>query len=159
MQDTQWGFDHGTWAVLIKVFPDADIPVVQLSIDGRRAPDFHFETGRRLRALRDENVLIFASGNIVHNLRTVVRQGPSEPFPWATRFDNLVRDKVLTRDWPPLGDYLNLPDATLAAPTPDHYLPLLYAAGASDADDSIGFPVEGIDRGSMSMRSIVFGLD
>lgn len=156
--DESWGFDHGTWSVLIKLFPQADVPVVQLSLDFRQAPQFHFELGKRLKALRDENVLIVASGNIVHNLGLVVRQGESAPFDWATRFDETVRDRVLRRDWQSLINYEQLPDAALAAPTPDHYLPLLYAAGASSEADEITFPIEGIDRGSMSMRSIAFGL-
>lgn len=156
--DEGWGLDHGTWSVLTKLFPKADIPVVQLSIDFRRAPDFHFDLGARLRKLRDEKVLIVASGNIVHNLRLVVRDGVSAPFPWATRFDEIIKEKISGRNWASLIDYQRLPDAALAAPTPDHYLPLLYAAGASDENDAITFPIEGIDRGTMSMRSVAFGL-
>lgn len=155
--DFDWGLDHGTWSVLLKAYPNADIPVVQLSIDGLQPPQFHFELGRRLVPLRHEGVLIVATGNIVHNLDFSIRSGPEIPYPWAERFDAAVRDKLLTRDWQSLIDYDRLsPDWELAVPTPDHYLPLLYAIGASDPSDAISFPLEGVARGSMSMRSIIF---
>jgi 4,5-DOPA dioxygenase extradiol len=156
--DHKWGFDHGSWLFLTRAFPAANIPVVQLSLDLQASSRHHFELGRRLRPLRQEDVLIVASGNIVHNLELAIRRGPALPYNWATRFDELVREKLLERDWASLIDYPSLsPDAALAAPTPDHYLPLLYALGAASVDESVTFPVAGIDRGSMSMRSILFG--
>jgi 4,5-DOPA dioxygenase extradiol len=158
LDDSVWGLDHGTWAVLAKMFPRADIPVVQLSIDADLTGQDHYELGRLLAPLRDEDVQIICSGNIVHNLRHIVRQGEGVPYPWATRFDEAVREHLERRDWEPLLDYLALDEsAALASPTPDHYLPLLYALGAADPAEPLSFPVEGIDRGSMSMRSVLFG--
>lgn len=158
VEDQSWGLDHGTWSVLLKLFPAADIPVVQLSIDGTQPPAFHFELGRRLRPLRDEDVLILGTGNIVHNLERAIRTPDAPPYPWAVAFDALVRQKLESRAWQSLVDYGSLGvEASLSIPTPDHYLPLVYAMGAADPQEPVGFPVEGIDMGSMSMRSVVFG--
>jgi len=158
VKDYSWGLDHGTWSVLSKAYPAADVPVVQLSIDGTREPEFHYDLGRHLKRLRREGVLIMGSGNIVHNLGLTVRTGKAEPYAWAVRFDALVRTKLIDRDFEALVNYPSLsPDADLAVPTPDHYLPLLYTLGAVEADEPIVFPVEEIDRGSMSMRTIMFG--
>ncbi len=157
-QDLQWGFDHGAWAVLTKAFPAADIPVIQLSVNASKAADFHFLLGRRLAPLRHQGVLIIGSGNIVHNLSLTIRSGAAQPYAWAERFDVQVRDKLLARDWEALIDYAALDtEAALAVPTPDHYLPLLYVLGAASPDEPLSFPVEGIDRGSMSMRTVAFG--
>lgn len=154
----EWGLDHGTWAVLCHVYPDADVPVVQLSIDETQPPQFHYEIGERLRPLRDENVLIVASGNVIHNLHTYAwGRHPAEPFDWALRFEGKVRELLMARTFEPLIDYENMGrDAQLSAPTPDHYLPLLYAMGASDDRDTVSFPVEGIDGGSVSMLSVMW---
>ena len=157
--DESWGLDHGTWAVLSHVFPDASIPVVQLSIDETEAPPFHYDLGTQLRALRDDGVLIAASGNLIHNLHAYAwGRHPAEPFDWALRFEARARELLESRDFAPLIDYENMGrDAQLAAPTPDHYLPLLYAMGASDESDRVTFPVEGIDGGSVSMLTVMFG--
>jgi 4,5-DOPA dioxygenase extradiol len=156
--DHDWGFDHGTWSVLLRMFPTADISTVQLSLDGTSACKQHRALGRMLRPLREEGVLIMCSGNIVHNLERSVRHGVAQSFDWAERFDSSVRDKLVSREWDALEDYAVLsPDAELAVPTPEHYLPLLYALGAAEPMESISFPVEEIDRGSMSMRTIVWG--
>ncbi len=156
--DEQWGLDHGTWSVLLKAYPTADIPVVQLSIDGTESTRFHFDLGRRLKPLRDEGVLLMASGNIVHNLNLCIRSEPEIPYPWAERFDATVRDKLLSRNWDDLIEYQTIgQDWTYAVPTPDHYLPLLYVLGAADELEPLSFPVEGIVNGSMSMRSVLFG--
>jgi 4,5-DOPA dioxygenase extradiol len=157
--DTQWGLDHGTWSVLTHVFPDAEVPVVQLSIDETQPPLFHYELGKRLAPLRDEGVLIIASGNIVHNLHTFAwGRHPVEAFQWATNFEARVRELLLERRHEPLIDYESLGrDALLSVPTPDHYLPLLYVLGATIPGDTIAFPVEGVDGGSISMLSIEFG--
>jgi 4,5-DOPA dioxygenase extradiol len=158
VKDYEWGFDHGTWSVLSKAYPAADVPVIQLSLDGTRGPKFHYELGKHLKHLRREGVLIMGSGNIVHNLELTIRTGKAQPYAWAERFDALVRAKLLDRDFEALVDYQSLsPDVDLAVPTPDHYLPLLYTLGVAEPDDPIAFPVEEIDRGSMSMRTIVFG--
>lgn len=157
--DTQWGLDHGTWSVLVHVYPDADIPVVQLSIDETQPASFHYELGQRLAPLRDEGVLVIGSGNLVHNLHTYAwgKHDP-EPFDWAVRFEQLARDQIRKRDHRPLIDYETLGrDAQLSAPTPDHYLPLLYILGMQQEDDAVSFPVEGIDGGSISMLTVQIG--
>jgi 4,5-DOPA dioxygenase extradiol len=159
LADESWGLDHGTWSVLCHVFPGADVPVVQLSIDETRAPQFHYEIGQRLRPLRDEGILVIGSGDIVHNLHTYAwGRHPAEPYDWAARFEATARSLVSARDHRPLIDYGSLgKDAQLSVPTPEHYLPLLYVLGASDADDPIAFPVEGMDGGSVSMLAIQLG--
>ena len=154
--DDRWGFDHGAWSVLMHVFPQADVPVVQLSIDETQPPQFHYELGKRLAPLRDEGVLIIGSGNVVHNLHAFAwGRHPVEPFDWAQRFETRVRELLLQRDDAPLVDYESLGrDALLSVPTPDHYLPLLYVLGARRESDTITFPVEGLDGGSISMLAI-----
>lgn len=154
--DNRWGLDHGTWSVLMHAFPEADVPVVQLSIDETQPPQFHYELGKRLAQLREEDVLIVGSGNVVHNLHAFAwGRHPVEPFDWAQRFEETVRGHVMARDFEPLVDYEMLGrDALLSAPTPDHYLPLLYVLGASTAGDAPSFPVEGLDGGSVSMLAV-----
>jgi 4,5-DOPA dioxygenase extradiol len=155
-----WGLDHGTWTVLVHLLPSADVPVVQLSIDGRLAPAQHLEIGRALSPLRDEGVLILGSGNIVHNLRHALgglrANNPATPE-WAREFDARVTRALSDRDSYALTQALDTDAGRLSQPTPDHYLPLLYVAGASTAEDPVGFPVEGFDLGSLSMRAVRFG--
>lgn len=154
--DDSWGFDHGTWSVLAHVFPEADVPVVQLSIDETKPPQFHYDLAKRLAPLREEGVLVIGSGNIVHNLHAYAwGRHPAGAFDWAARFDARVRELVLAGDDMPLVEYEALGrDALLSAPTPDHYLPLVYVLGVRRPDDTVTFPVEGIDGGSISMLSI-----
>ena len=154
--DDSWGFDHGTWSVLCHVFPEADVPVVQLSIDETKPPRFHYDLAKRLAPLREEGVLILGSGNIVHNLHAYAwGRHPAGAFDWAARFDARVRELVLAGDDMPLVEYEALGrDALLSAPTPDHYLPLVYVLGVRRPEDTVTFPVEGIDGGSISMLSI-----
>ena len=157
--DESWGLDHGTWSVLKHVFPHADVPVVQLSIDETEPPRFHYEMGKRLAPLRDEGVLIIGSGNIVHNLHTYAwgRQGV-EPFDWAVRFEQQAREFMLNGDDAPLIDYERLGrDAMLSIPTPEHYLPLLYVIGVRGEGEQVSFPVEGVDGGSVSMLAAQIG--
>ncbi|HEY9180374.1 MAG TPA: 4,5-DOPA dioxygenase extradiol [Candidatus Baltobacteraceae bacterium] len=151
-----WGLDHGTWSVLTHVVPDADIPVVQLSIDETKPPQFHYELAQRLAPLRDEGVLVIGSGNIVHNLHAYAwGRHPAQPFDWALRFEERVRELILDANHAPLVDYESLGrDALLSAPTPDHYLPLVYTLGLRRDGDQITFPVEGIDGGSISMLAV-----
>jgi len=158
-EDHQWGLDHGTWSVLCHVFPNADVPVVQLSIDETQPPKFHYDLGTRLAPLREEGILIMGSGNLVHNLHTYAwGRHPAEPFDWAVRFEKQARDMLLAGNDEPLIDYESLGrDAILSAPTPDHYLPLLYVMGARSKDDAVAFPVEGIDGGSVSMLTVQLG--
>lgn len=157
--DESWGIDHGTWSVLTHVFPDADIPVVQLSVDHRQPPIFHYELGKRLRSLREEGILIIGSGNLVHNLRSYawgIQDAP--PFDWALRFEKQVRELLLKGDDARVVAYDRLgPDAMLSVPTPDHYLPLLYVLGLRKDNEPIVFPVEGIDGGSISMFAVRIG--
>ena len=157
--DEAWGLDHGTWSVLKHVYPAADIPIVQLSIDESRPASFHFEIGRKLAALRGEGVLIVGSGNIVHNLHAYAwgRHEP-EPYGWAVRFEAEARGLLASGDHDPLVAYEKLGrDAMLSIPTPDHYLPLLYVIGTRQGGDPISFPVEGVDGGSISMLSVRVG--
>jgi len=157
--DHSWGLDHGTWSVLCHVYPEADVPVVQLSIDETQPPSFHFDLGRRLAPLRDEEVLIVGSGNLVHNLHAYAwgRHTP-EPYDWAVRFEEAAKDLMLADRFEPLIEYESLGrDALLAIPTPEHYLPLLYVLGAKRENDPISFPVQGIDGGSVSMLSVQVG--
>jgi 4,5-DOPA dioxygenase extradiol len=157
--DDRWGLDHGTWAVLCHVYPDAGVPVVQVSIDETQPPQFHYDIGRKLAPLRDEGFLIAGSGNLVHNLHAYAwGRHPVEPFDWAVRFESRAKDLMTSGDHQPLIDYESLGrDATLSAPTPDHYLPLLYVLGAAHKGESVSFPVEGIDGGSVSMLSVKIG--
>ena len=154
-----WGLDHGTWSVLRHVFPEADIPVVQLSIDETKPPEFHYELATRLRPLRDEGVLIIGSGNIVHNLHSYAwGKQDVEPFDWAVRFETLARELLLAGNDAPLVNYEQLGrDALLSAPTPDHYLPLIYVMAQRRGDEPVSFPVEGFDGGSISMLTIRIG--
>ena len=159
--DHAWGLDHGTWSVLCHVYPDADIPIVQLAIDETQPAAFHYALGKRLRKLRDEDVLVIGSGDLVHNLHTYAWGArPVEPYDWALRFEAHARELIAAGDHAPLISYESLgPDAALSVPTPDHYLPLLYVLGASDAGDGVAFPVEGMDGGSVSMLTVVLGGD
>ena len=155
--DERWGLDHGTWSVLRHVYPDADVPVVQLSIDETQPADFHYEVGRRLSVLRDEEVLLMGSGNLVHNLHTFAWGGhPVEPFEWTMRFEAKAREWMLAGNDTPLVNYETLGrDAMLSAPTPEHFLPLLYVLGSRRPDDAVSFPAQGVDGGSVSMLSVM----
>ena len=157
--DPSWGLDHGTWSVLTHVYPKADVPVVQLSIDASKPAAFHFEVGKKLAVLRDEGVLIVGSGNLVHNLRAYAWGGQAQdPYDWVVRFETEARGLLASGDMKSLVDYGRLGrDAALAIPTPDHYLPLLYVAGTRQTDDAITFPVEGVDGGSISMLAVRVG--
>jgi 4,5-DOPA dioxygenase extradiol len=157
--DQRWGLDHGTWSVLCHVFPRADIPVVQLSIDETQPPAFHYELGKRLAPLRDEGILIIGSGNLVHNLHTYAwGRHPVEPFDWAVRFEKQARELLLAANDDPLINYETLGrDALLSVPTPDHYLPLLYVIGLRREGEQVNFPVEGVDGGSISMLTVQIG--
>jgi len=157
--DKRWGLDHGTWSVLRHVFPEADVPVVQLSIDATQPAAFHFALGKKLAPLREEGILIIGSGNLVHNLHAYAwGEHDVKPFDWAVRFEKQTRELLLTGNDGPLIDYETLgPDALLSAPTPDHYLPLLYVIALRRAAEQIRFPVEGFDGGSISMLAVQVG--
>lgn len=157
--DSSWGLDHGTWSVLCHLYPKADIPVVQLSIDDSKPPEFHYELGKQLGSLREEGVLVVGSGNLVHNLHTYAwGRHMVEPYDWAIRFEKKVRDLIDNGDHQALVDYESLGrDAMLAAPTPDHYLPFLYVLGLRRDNERASYPVEGVDGGSVSMLAVQFG--
>jgi 4,5-DOPA dioxygenase extradiol len=154
--DSDWGLDHGTWSVLRHLYPEADVPVVQLSIDARQPPAFHYAVGQALAPLRAEGVLIAGSGNVVHNLREYDWGGQGAgPHAWAARFEQQARTLILAGEHEPLIDYHRLgPDAGLAIPTPEHYLPLLYVLGSRRPGDEVCFPVEGIEGGTVSMLAV-----
>lgn len=155
----RWGLDHGTWSVLCHVFPDADIPVVQLSINENGPAGWHYEFAKNLAPLRKEGVLIIGSGNLVHNLHAYAwGRHDVEPFDWAIRFEQKARELILSDNHEPLVHYESLgKDAMLSAPTPDHYLPLLYILALKRGGDSVTFPVEGFDGGSISMTAVRIG--
>lgn len=158
--DHQWGFDHGSWGVLIKMYPDADIPVVQLSVDATQPPAWHFEQGRKLAALRDSGVMIVASGNVVHNLRKVSWDETSAAWPWALNFNQYVRENLAYQGeiaTHPLVNFMQHPDAKLSNPTEEHFLPLLYVLGARQADEPVSVPIDGIEMGAISMLSVQVG--
>jgi 4,5-DOPA dioxygenase extradiol len=154
-----WGLDHGTWSVLKHAYPDADVPVVQLSIDETKTADWHYTMAQQLAGLREQGVFIVGSGNLVHNLHAYSwARRPVEPYDWAIRFETLSRDRMLAANFAPLVGYEKLgKDALLAAPTPDHYLPLLYVLAQYADGDAVTFPVDGFDGGSISMLSVQVG--
>jgi len=156
-EDKEWGLDHGAWSVLKHLYPKANVPVFQMSIDYGKSPEYHYKLGKELSALRNRGVLILSSGNIVHNLGMVSWNEPNKKFDWAIEFDTLVKEQVLKNDPLPLIQYQkNARLAQLAHPTNDHYLPLMYTLGLRDPKDEVTFLTETIDMGSISMRSILF---
>lgn len=155
-----WGLDHGAWSVLRHMWPDADVPVVLLALDGRRPGAEHVALGRTLRPLRDEGVLVLGSGNMTHNLRDAFRHlGHDDVAPpaWAARFDALCARALVDGDAAILGDALASADGRMAHPSPEHYWPLLYVAGAADAGEPVTFPITGFAAGSLSMRAVRIG--
>lgn len=157
--DNSWGLDHGTWSVLRHVYPAADIPVVQLSLDEAQPASFHFEIGRKLAPLRDEGILIVGSGNLVHNLEAYAwgRHKP-DPYDWAIRFEKEAREMMVAGEYKPLVEYERLgKEALLSIPTPEHYLPMLYVLATRQEGEIITFPTEGVDGGSISMLSVQVG--
>ena len=157
-QDQEWGLDHGAWSVLMHLYPDANIPVVQLSLDSRGDGRFHYELARRLAPLRDEGVLILGSGNIVHHLGELLWETSASPYDWAVRFDQKTKLAISAGNHETLIrlDTLDA-DGRRAVPTPEHYLPLLYMLGLQRSSDRVSFPVSGIDLGSISMTAVLVG--
>ena len=156
--DHDWGLDHGSWSVLRHMFPDADIPVVQLAMDARQRGLFHFGLGRQLQELRDEGVLILGSGDVVHNLRMARWEAEAGPYDWAVRFEKQVKAAILAHDNDSLAAFETLgEDAALAIPTPEHYLPLLYVLGTAGREEPISFFNDKIELGSVSMLGVRIG--
>ena len=156
---SEWGLDHGTWSVLKPMFSDADIPVIQLSMDYSRPPEDHYALAKQLKALRERGVLIVGSGNIVHNLRQMQRGASgNEAFDWALEFDQTIGGYIQQGNLAALQNFQKLGSlAAIAHPTYEHYLPLLYAAGAVDSDEPMRFFNTSFQFGSISMRSVIWG--
>jgi 4,5-DOPA dioxygenase extradiol len=154
----QWGLDHGTWSVLVHVWPDADVPVVQLSLNRDLTARQHYELARALRPLREEGIVIAGSGDFVHNLRTWKRTGDDGPYPWATSFNEAVKAAFLRGDHDALIDWVDLAeDAQLSVPTDEHYLPLLYVAAQQKPGEPVAFFNDEITGGSISMTGVRIG--
>jgi 4,5-DOPA dioxygenase extradiol len=152
-----WGLDHGAWSMLRRMYPAADIPTVQLSLDRSQHPRFHYDLGRESNALRQEGVLIIGSGNIVHNLR-LLQWDAAGPHPWAAEFDRLAAELILSGEHDRLVAYPALGEAArLSIPTNEHYLPLLYILALQQSGETVSFFAEGLTLGSISMRSVRIG--
>lgn len=158
LDQDSWGLDHGAWSVLVHAFPEADVPVVQLSLDARKDLDFHLKLGARLAPLRARGVLILASGNVVHNLRALDWSEPALGYDWARRFDEAARDRLVERP-AELPGLRECDEYALAVPTPDHFLPLLYLGGlAAAAGRPVETLIEGFAMGSLSMTAYTLGI-
>ena len=156
---SDWGLDHGSWSVLIHLFPQTDIPVVQLSLDRGRSPSDHVFLAKRLAQLRREQILVLASGNIVHNLGRLSRDEDAPPPAWAIAFDQAVARAAEERRLSDLSRWETLTsDAVLSHPTPEHYWPLLYVLALREEGESLSFPVEGFQHGTISMRAVQVGM-
>ncbi|AIF50896.1 4,5-DOPA dioxygenase extradiol [Pelosinus sp. UFO1] len=156
--DNQRGLDHAAWAVLKHMYPNAEIPVMELSLDVQKTPQEHYEIARKLAPLREQGFLIIGSGNIVHNLRLVDWDMEAKPYEWAVNFDAIVKKCLLEQNHQPLVEYENIgKDAMLSIPTNEHYLPMLYAAALQDHDEALRFSYEGFQNASMSMRCFSIG--
>lgn len=157
--DTEWGIDHGAWVPLRYLFPKANIPIFQLSIDVSKSAQFHYNLGKELAPLRDRGIMIIGSGNIVHNLGRMDHARDAEPFSWAVEFDELAKHRLLKKEHEALISYEGLGKAAgISIPTPDHYWPLLYSIALQEDNESISFPVTGIAHGSISMRAVTIGM-
>lgn len=155
--DNSWGIDHGTWSVLVHMYPDRDIPVFQISIDSNAPPETHYKIGKELRSLREKGVLILGTGNVVHNLRLVDWHKGSKGFDWAYEFDDYIYENIETKNHNNIIKYNELGEiAKLAVPTPDHFYPLLYALGALDEEDKVSVFNKSCELGSLTMTSYLW---
>lgn len=155
--DNSWGIDHGSWSVLVHMYPERIIPVFQISVDGYAPPEEHYKIGRELRSLRERGALIFTSGNIVHNLRLVDWHMGSKGFDWAYEFDRFIYDNILVKKHDNILKFDELSaSAKQAVPTPDHFYPLLYALGASYEDDKVTVFNKSCELGSLTMTSYLW---
>ena len=151
--DYDWGLDHGTWCLLTRMFPEANVPVLQLSLNRNLSMEDHYHIGQELKPLRDEGVLILGSGNIVHNLSKMSLDPKSKPFDWAIEFDARIKQFLLKGNHQAILDFESLGNiARLSVPTPEHFLPLIYIIALQETEENITFPVEGMVSGSISMR-------
>lgn len=159
LPDSSWGLDHASWAVLKHMYPKADVPVVELSLDMGKDEEYHYRLGAKLRQLRNSGILVMGSGNVVHNLRMMHYAESAEPYPWAVTFEQQVKDCVLEKDHKILISYLQLGQpARLSVPTRDHYLPLLYTLALQEEDETASILYQGIQHGSVSMLCFSVGL-
>lgn len=155
LDDSNWGLDHGTWAVLRHMYPDAHVPVLQMSLAMDQPPEYHYTLGQKLQSLRDQGILIVGSGNIVHNLRRVRWGDDAQAYDWAIEFDEWSKNRLQEGDYAAfIKGHAASNAAQASVPTLDHYLPLLYTLGAADAHDELRFDYEGIEMGSISMRTL-----
>lgn len=155
--DDSWGFDHGSWTILTHMYPEADIPVIQLSLDRKKTPQQHFDVGRRLAPLREEGVLILGSGNVVHNLRTVDRSGLGKPQAWALSVSQKVCHWIQERDFGSVVRYKEKGhDFEMAINSAEHFLPLLYVLGAAAPEDGLRVVSDKMDWGTLDMSSYIF---
>jgi 4,5-DOPA dioxygenase extradiol len=159
LDSRDWGLDHGCWSVLKPMFPVADIPVIQLSMDYSRPPAEHLALGRQLRGLRERGVLVVGTGNIVHNLQVMRRGAPAtQAYDWAVEFDRVIAERIGQGDFEALAAFEQLGEpARLSQPSHEHFLPLLYAAGAADCEEPVRFFNESFQGASISMRSVIWG--
>ena len=156
--DDTWGLDHASWTLLRHMYPDADVPVLELSLDIAARPDAHVALAHQLLPLREHGVLVLGSGNLVHNLRAIDWEHPHGGYDWAVEFDEWARERILAGDTAALADYASLGEiARLAVPTNDHYLPLLYAMALRRNEEPVSFAYEGMELGSLSMRCVRVG--
>lgn len=158
LEEQEWGLDHGTWSVLKYLFPNADVPVVQMSIDASLSAKGHYELGQLLKPLRNEGILIVSSGNVVHNLRTVNWQENAIPHPWALEFNNYFKEQLFAKNHAQLINWQTAEHgATQSIPSPDHYWPALYTLGSSEPHEAIEIITDGIELASISMLSFSIG--
>jgi len=156
LEEYEWGIDHGAWSVLRYLYPNADVPVVQLSLDGSLSANEHYTLAKQLAPLRDENILILGSGNIVHNLRLIDWDADAAPLPWATEFNQFFTSQILANQHPPLLDWQGAGDAArLSIPTPEHYWPALYPLALQGSGEQLEIISNGIEMGSISMLSFL----
>ena len=156
LEEHEWGIDHGAWSVLRYLYPNADVPVVQLSLDGSLSAEEHYALAKQLAPLRDENILILGSGNIVHNLRLIDWDAGAVPLPWATEFNQFFTSQILANQHPPLLDWQSAGDAArLSIPTPEHYWPALYPLALQGSGEQVEIISNGIEMGSISMLSFL----
>lgn len=156
-EDPSMGLDHGAWSVIRHMWPEADVPVFQLSIDFYKSPQWHYDLAQELRALRRKGIMIISSGNITHNLRKVVFENrDAAPIDWAVDFDEAIRKSIENYNHDAIINYQNLSSSSIAVPTNDHYLPLLYTLGAMEKDETHEWTYEGFQYGTISMRGVMF---
>lgn len=156
--DETWGLDHGTWSLLVHMYPEADIPVLQLSLDLNKSPEEHYQFAKKLAYLREQNIVILGSGNIVHNLHNIDPERDRTPFTWAEGFDSKVKRLIIEHNHTALLHHKDFwQEAYLSIPTNEHYLPLLYILSLQEKGETLTFFTEKIVHGSISMRSVRIG--